>query len=125
MTYSKKSSAIRGTTREVESAARALRKEPTPAERRLWEAISERRLEGLRSRRQHPVGRFILDFYCPASKLVVELDGGIHAEQVERDEERTAVLRSAGYRVLCFRNDEVMNELPSILQRIVAESQKP
>ncbi len=92
MAYRKKSSTIRGTTPEVEKAARALRKEPTAAERRLWEAISQRRLEGLRFRRQHPVGRFILDFYCPASKLVVKLDGGIHAEQVERDQERTAVL---------------------------------
>jgi len=90
----------------------------TAAEWRLWQALRVRQLGGLKFRRQHPVGPFVLDFYCPAGKLVIELDGGVHDEQAEQDEARTQHLESYGYRVLRFRNEEVFADLPAVLDRI-------
>jgi very-short-patch-repair endonuclease len=97
-----------------------MRREPTRAEEVLWTALRRNQIAGLKFRRQHPVGRFILDFCCPACKLAVEVDGEVHDEQVERDAERTRVLEGYGYRVLRFRNEQVMRELPSVVQRITA-----
>jgi very-short-patch-repair endonuclease len=110
---------IRGTTPEIEAAARRLRQNMTPAEQTLWQALKGRQLAGLKFRPQHPVGPFILDFYCPARKLVVELDGGVHDEQVNYDEARARQLNDYGYRVLRFRNQEVLNDLDSVLERIL------
>ena len=90
----------------------------TPAEARLWEALRNKQLEGLRFRCQHPVGNFILDFYCPSCKLVVEVDGEIHARQTEYDDARTAKLAEYGCKVLRFRNEQVMNDLPKVLAEI-------
>lgn len=109
---------IRGTTPEVEQAARKLRKNLTPAEALLWEALRGKRLEGLRFRCQHPVGNFILDFYCPTCKLVVEVDGEIHQAQVDYDLDRTNKLAEYGYTVLRFSNQQVMNDLPLVLEEI-------
>ncbi|BAZ43899.1 hypothetical protein NIES4102_09020 [Chondrocystis sp. NIES-4102] len=89
---------IRGTTPEVEEAARKLRENLTLAEARLWEALSNKQLDGLRFCRQHPVGNFILDFYCPAYKLVVEIDGKIDDRQTEYDNARTNRLAEYGYK---------------------------
>ena len=111
---------IRGTSRELEEAARAMRREPTEAEQVLWGALQKKQVAGLKFRRQHPVGRFVLDFYCPSIKLVVEVDGGIHDSQLERDAARTRALEAYGHQVLRFTNDEVMRNLPSVLQRISA-----
>jgi very-short-patch-repair endonuclease len=111
---------IRGTSVEVEGAARRLRRRATRAEAVLWTALRREQVEGLHFRRQHPVGRFVLDFYCPAAKLVVEVDGDVHDLQEERDAERTRVLRAAGYRVIRFRNEEVLNHLESVVGRIRA-----
>jgi very-short-patch-repair endonuclease len=77
-------------------------------------------IRGLPFRRQHPVGRFILDFYCPRKKLCVELDGGIHDDQQERDAERTEALSHLKIRVIRFRNEEVLHDLASVVQRIEA-----
>jgi very-short-patch-repair endonuclease len=115
---------IRRNTVELQERARELRREMTEAEQVLWKALRGRRMAGLRFRRQHPVGRFVLDFYCPVAKLCVEVDGGIHDDQTERDEERTAVLAAGGYRVLRFRNEEVLTALPSILARIEAAAKQ-
>jgi very-short-patch-repair endonuclease len=120
MTIPFRSGAIRGTSRQVEHAARRLRAEPTPAEEALWQALRAGRLDGLRFRRQHPVGRFVLDFCCPAIRLVVEADGGIHDEQVERDEARAEVLHAFGYTTVRIRNEEVLADLPSALAKISA-----
>ncbi len=109
---------IRGTTPKIEQAARKLRKNLTPAEARLWEALRNKQLEGLRFRSQHPVGNFILDFYCSSCKLVVEVDGKIHASQSDYDDARTAKLAEYGYKVLRFKNEEVMNDLPKVLAEI-------
>ena len=110
---------IRGTTPEIEVAARQLRQQLTPAETRLWEAIRNRQLNGLRFRCQHPVGRFIVDFYCPAYKLAVEIDGDVHLERVEYDTARTDRLEDYGYRVIRFKNDEVLTNLDRVLNAIV------
>ncbi|HEX8320668.1 endonuclease domain-containing protein [Longimicrobium sp.] len=105
---------------QVQAAARELRSALTPAEDRLWSAIRKDQLAGLRFRRQHPVGPFILDFYCPRVRLCVELDGGIHEQQRERDQARTEALATVGVRVIRFRNEEVMNDLAGVLARIQA-----
>jgi len=116
MTIGKKR--VRGSTRATEERARELRGELTPAEERLWSFLRRKQLDGLRFRRQHPVGRFIVDFFCPSHRLCVEVDGAVHESQAERDAERTAVLSAAGYRMVRVRNEEVLTDLPSVLQRI-------
>ena len=115
---------IRGVASAVQQAATELRENLTPAEQRLWEELRAKRLGGLRFRAQHPVGQFILDFYCPAHKLAVELDGNVHAGNEEQDAARTAHLSAYGYRVLRFTNDQVMTELPDVLAQIKASAQE-
>jgi very-short-patch-repair endonuclease len=115
----KDSSRIRGTTQAIEQVARRLRQQLTPAEAQLWSALNRRQLMGLKFRCQHPVGRFIVDFYCPSCKLVIEVDGGIHTYQKIYDEARTEQLQSFGYQVLRFTNEEVLNDLPTVLTCII------
>ena len=103
----------------VLARARELRREQTPMELRLWEKLRHRQLGGLRFRRQHPIGRFIVDFYCPAHRLVIEIDGAVHGEQVERDQSRTAWLEEHGCKVLRFPNDDVRDELDRVLDSIL------
>lgn len=109
---------IRGTTLEIEAVARRLRQNLTTAEQILWQALRNRQLNGLRFRCQHPVGRFIVDFFCPQCKLVVELDGGVHDEQAEYDTVRTEQLNAYGDRVVRFPNKEVFTNLASVLKCI-------
>ena len=115
---------IRGTTPEIEAAARRLRRNMTPAEQKLWGALRGKKLGGLKFRAQHPVGPFILDFYCPARKLVIEVDGGVHEKQADYDESRTQQLEAYGYRVIRFRNEEVLEDLPSVLKQILEAARK-
>jgi very-short-patch-repair endonuclease len=115
---------IRRTTPDIVAAARRLRQNPTLAEQRLWQALKNRQLDGLRFRRQHPVGSFIVDFYCPQHRLVVEVDGDIHSQQVEYDTIRTTQLNQFGYRVVRFSNHEVMTNLATVLRQILAASQE-
>lgn len=109
---------IRGSSLAIEQAAVDLRKKLTPAEDQLWQALRNRKLHGLRFRRQHPVGRFILDFFCSEYKLVIELDGSVHNEQLEYDTDRTKELQGYGYRVLRFDNKKVLDDLNSVLDTI-------
>ncbi|MEM7063748.1 MAG: DUF559 domain-containing protein [Cyanobacteria bacterium P01_B01_bin.77] len=109
---------IRGTTPEVETAARWLRKHMTVAEQKLWAALKDRQLDGFKFRAQHPVGRFIVDFYCPACHLIIEVDGPIHHAQANYDVARTEQLESHGYEVLRFTNDEVINHLSNVLNTV-------
>jgi very-short-patch-repair endonuclease len=115
---------IRGTTPKIEAAARQLRQQLTPAEARLWGAIRNRQLNGLRFRCQHPVGRFIVDFYCPADRLAIEIDGDIHLDRIEYDTARTDRLEDYGYRVIRFKNDEVLTNLDRVLNEIVRFASK-
>src|SRR3546814_2302829 len=91
------------------NSARRLRRDQTTAERRLWSRLRDRQLEGHKFRRQVPRGRFVVDFACLDSWLVVELDGGQHADpfQTKDDRKRTAWLEAEGYRVLRFWNHEI------------------
>lgn len=103
-------------------AAKRMRDEPTAAEARLWQALRLGRLDGLHFRRQHPMGRFILDFYCAGRRLAVELDGPIHdtMEHDDRDRERDRRLQEHGITVLRFSNEAVLEHLPAVLQAITA-----
>jgi len=101
--------------------ARELRREMTPAERRLWQALRSNRLGGFHFRRQQIISGFIVDFHCHAADLVVELDGDIHLSQRENDAERGKVLSEAGLRVYRFRNEQVMEDLQKVL-RIILEA---
>ena len=100
--------------------ARDLRTHQTPAEVMLWEALRNRRLAGLKFRRQHPIGPFIVDFCCPDRRLAIELDGGVHATQQERDAEREDLLEAAGYRVLRFTNEAIHDDLAAVLEIVTA-----
>ena len=113
-----KSTRLRGVSLELQQAALSLRRGETPAEQVLWEAIRGRKAAGLKFRRQHSVGQFVLDFFCPECALVVELDGGVHEHQQEQGAARTRHLGSYGYTVIRFRNEDVLNDLPGVLRRI-------
>jgi very-short-patch-repair endonuclease len=107
----------RGTVR-----ARQLRRRQTDAEKRLWFSLRDRRLGGHKFRRQHPVGAFVVDFYCETARLVVEVDGGGHAEagQSAYDRQRTRTLQGLGLRVLRFWNDEVLVHTEAVLDAILS-----
>ncbi len=98
--------------------ARFLRQRATPAEAALWEALRHRRLAGLRFRRQHKVAGFIVDFFCPEKRLVVEVDGPIHERQREADAARDTLLQATGHRVLHVTNDAVLDNLTAVLRTI-------
>ncbi|MBI4715003.1 MAG: endonuclease domain-containing protein [Nitrospirae bacterium] len=98
--------------------ARELRKNLTEVERKLWRHLRLRQLEGYKFRRQQPIGRFIVDFVCFEKKLIVELDGGQHSEQIVYDSQRTAWLESQGYRVLRFWNHQVFEEIKLVEEAI-------
>jgi very-short-patch-repair endonuclease len=101
-------------------AARDLRQRETATEDLLWEALRDRRLDGLKFRRQHPVGSFVIDFCCLTLRLAIELDGGVHETRRHEDAEREGVLTAAGYRVLRFPNEAVCDRLSEVLAAIAA-----
>jgi len=100
--------------------ARALRRDRTEAERKLWRLLHSRRLHGAKFRFQHPIGNYFGDFCCIKSRLVVEVDGGQHADEdeVANDRRRTAYLRSQGFRVLRFWNHDVLQRSDWVVERI-------
>ena len=103
--------------------ARQLRRQMTPAEQILWQALRANRLGGLHFRRQQIIGGFIVDFYCHAARLVVEVDGPIHRQQVEADQERDQILTGHGLQVQRVSNDAVLQNLPGVLERLSAVTQ--
>jgi very-short-patch-repair endonuclease len=107
--------------------AGVLRKNQTDAERLLWRHLRDRRLAGHKFRRQHPIGAFIADFVCIERRLVIELDGGQHVLQIEDDNRRSLYLKSKGYGVVRFWNDEVLKETQAVLEAIlrIVESGTP
>ena len=98
----------------------------TPAEKVLWNKLRNRKLKGYRFRRQHPIHEFVVDFFCYEALLVIEVDGDVHdiPHQQERDTEREKILKSLGLKELRFRNEEVMNEMESVLEKIEKELNK-
>jgi very-short-patch-repair endonuclease len=105
---------------EIRSFARHLRRNQTDAERRIWRHLRGRRLMGLRFRRQHPIGPYFADFVCLELRLVVELDGGQHADPcgLERDRVRTAALEERGYEVIRFWDNDVLRDTQAVLTTI-------
>ncbi|MCK6502872.1 DUF559 domain-containing protein [Myxococcota bacterium] len=99
--------------------ARALRRGATEPEQWLWQLLRGGRLGGHHFRRQHPLGPYVLDFYCPQARLAVELDGTGHLDRAEQDAARTAWLASQGVTVLRFWNDEVSGRPEVVLQAIL------
>lgn len=104
---------------------RELRHNATDAERRLWQHLRGRQLEGFKFRRQYPIARYIADFACVEAGVVVELDGGQHGVQSAYDAQRSLALGAAGYRVLRFWNDEVFNNMHGIIDVIRATLLQP
>jgi len=98
--------------------ARELRERPTNAEKKLWRRIRDRQVAGAKFRREHPVGNYIVDFYCDEAKLAIELDGGQHALSSGYETTRTQELERLGIRVLRFWNNEVLGNLDGVLERI-------
>ena len=108
----------------IRARARELRQPQTPAEQRLWSRLRNRQLGGIKFRRQHPIDRFIVDFYCAACRLVIEIDGDSHADQVEYDQARTEWLEARGYRVIRFTNRDVQARLDAVLEAILKECEQ-
>ncbi len=106
--------------RKMVETARQFRKEPTQSEAILWDALRARQLKGVKFRRQHPIGPFIVDFYAPSERLIVEVDGPIHANQQNADQDRQQILESLGLRVIRLSAQEVELDLPGALAQIKA-----
>jgi len=102
--------------------ARALRGRMTDAEKTLWWRLRHDQL-GVRFRRQHPIGPYVVDFACLPSKLIVEVDGGQHADPATGDRQRDAWLRARGYTVLRFWNHDVLGEIDAVVAQIWREVQ--
>lgn len=101
--------------------AKSLRRTQTDAEQKLWYHLRAHRFMGKKFKRQKPMGRYVVDFVCLEEKLIIELDGGQHADNVEYDRERDSWLRSEGYTVLRFWNNEMLNEMEGVLERMRME----
>lgn len=104
-----------------------LRNNGTAAEATLWKFLQRKQLDGRKFRRQHSVGNYILDFYCPSERLGIELDGAHHFQTAGflKDEERTKYLNSLNIRILRFENDEVFKALESVLEIIKSNFKPP
>jgi very-short-patch-repair endonuclease len=99
-------------------AAKELRHNPTEAEQILWQMLRGNRLERWHFRRQQIIGPYTVDFYCHAARLIIEVDGEIHNQQVEYDQERTINLVNMGFRVIRFTNTEVIEKIDEVLGEI-------
>lgn len=106
-------------SRGMQERARELRHDMTLAEKVLWQELRTDKLNGIHFRRQQIIDGYIVDFYCHATALIIEVDGDIHKQQIEYDTERDAHLISRGFKVLRFTNDVVMNNLPAVLEKIL------
>jgi very-short-patch-repair endonuclease len=115
-----------GAKPELLRLAGDLRKNMTRAETALWDKLRNRKVMGFRFRRQHPIHKIIVDFFCYEASLVVEIDGSVHetSYQKERDVERTNVLQQFGLKELRFKNEEVLDNIDSVLDRIQQELRK-
>lgn len=103
----------------AKGASKSLRQQMTPPERALWVAIRGKKIDGMRFRRQAPMGRYVADFYCHEARLVVEVDGRMHAgNRLEQDQERDAWMRSRGVRVLRVQARDVMRNLEGVIVMI-------
>jgi very-short-patch-repair endonuclease len=107
------------TPEQLRADVRRLRREQSEAESLLWQNLRAKRLDGLKFRRQHPIGGHIADFCCLRHRLVIEIDGSQHADEIEQDAVRTRRLEANGFRVIRFCNDDVLRNLEGVLTSIV------
>ena len=98
-----------------------LRRNQTPHEEKLWYNLRNKNLHGLKFRRQYKVGPYIVDFICPSKKLVIEVDGGHHAEEIhkKKDEQKEDYIKSKGYKILRFWNSDIDENLDGVLEKIL------
>lgn len=108
----------KGMKGNIKARSRKLRRESTDAERLLWRHLRNRHLSGYKFRRQAVIEDYIIDFLCPETGLIVEVDGGQHIDQKNYDEERTNKLESMGFTVQRFWNNEVLNQTRDVLEQI-------
>jgi len=108
----------RRTRPEIFARAKELHRNLTVAEVRLWMRLKSHQLKGGHFRCQHAIGNYIVDFCAPRKKLIIELDGSQHLQQIEYDEKRTAFLEFKGYRILRFWDNDVMNDIEGVLRAI-------
>lgn len=99
--------------------ARALRKNSTEAENKIWDLVRNRRLNGVKFTRQYIIEPYIVDFICREKKFIIELDGSHHVDTMIYDQERTEYLEAKGYKVLRFWNNEILNNIDSVLEKIL------
>lgn len=106
--------------------AKELRHSQTSAEEFLWQILRNRRIEEMKFRRQHPLGNFVVDFYCHEAKLVIELDGSIHEIPDVKlyDKERQAAIEQLGLTVLRFTNDEIFSDIDNVIHKIIYHLKK-
>jgi very-short-patch-repair endonuclease len=97
---------------------RELRRRNTPAEEFFWELVRDRRFDGLKFRRQHPIGEFVADFYCSERRLVVELDGAVHDNTGDRDQARDEAIERTRIQVIRVTNQEVLDDPEDVLNRL-------
>ena len=102
-----------------------MRHTPTEPERRLWQLLRKSQLGGLKFRRQAVIGQYIVDFYCPRRKLVVEVDGESHVGRGDVDAARTAHLKRLGYRIMRVTNDDVLSDVDSVGMAILEAARIP
>ncbi|MDP1536030.1 MAG: endonuclease domain-containing protein [Burkholderiales bacterium] len=104
--------------------SRKLRSTLTNAEQLLWHHLRQKQIAGTKFRRQHPVGRYVVDFACLSARLAIEVDGGQHAENAMRDRRRDAFLESRGFHVLRFWNNDVLGNIEGVVETICAAALK-
>ena len=109
---------MKGNTQRGKRNARTLRKSETDTERKIWQLLRSRNLNGAKFRRQHPIGPYVIDFICINEKLIIELDGSQHQQQQTHDAQRTMFLQQAGYRVIRFWDNDVLLQTESVMQVI-------
>jgi very-short-patch-repair endonuclease len=100
--------------------ARHLRRRQTDAERQLWFRLRDRRLAGLKFKRQVPIGGYVVDFLCADARLIVEIDGGQHQTQSRADASRTATLEKIGYLVVRYWNNDILSNIDGVLHDILS-----
>lgn len=120
---------MKGNSQRGKTFARQLRKSETDAERKIWQQLRSRNLNGAKFRRQHPVGPYVVDFICINEKLIIELDGSQHQQQVAYDAQRTEFLEQSGHRVMRFWDNDVLlnteNVMLAIYDALVAPHPNP
>ena len=107
--------------KEIKGFRKKLRNNATSAEAALWNLIKNKKLNGLKFRRQHSLGKYIVDFYCSSERLIIELDGNPHGlySRIEKDQERDDFLLTLGYKILRFENRFVFQDPDFVLAEIL------